>query len=133
MAIDIPQIWKYLGELIGLMIEDGLWPLANLKTCCSPLQPIKKAGVLVAHVLHDASQRLVSSCHNSSAHFLWKLIFNLARCVLFSSTGLFNALMLSLCLFRDISKLVNCGDRIGCSGLTCSHQMKISRNFLERM
>ena len=60
MAIDIPQIWKYLGELIGPMIEDGLWPLPNLQTCCRPLLPIKKSGVLVAHALQDASKRLVS-------------------------------------------------------------------------
>ncbi|KAK6174828.1 hypothetical protein SNE40_013400 [Patella caerulea] len=58
MEIDIPKIWQYLGELIGPMIQDGSVPLNFLKQACEPLQASGKSGVVVAAVLHDASQRL---------------------------------------------------------------------------
>lgn len=61
MEIDIPKIWKYLGELIGPMVKDGSVPLSFLKSACEPLVQCRKAGVLVAEVLHDASHRLVSA------------------------------------------------------------------------
>ncbi|XP_050413328.1 eukaryotic translation initiation factor 4 gamma 3 isoform X3 [Patella vulgata] len=71
MEIDIPKIWQYLGELIGPMIQDGSVPLNFLKQACEPLQASGKSGVVVAAVLHDASQRLghkkVASLWKSSA------------------------------------------------------------------
>ncbi len=60
MSIDIPKIYTYLGELISPMIQDGSIPLSFLKTACEPLKVCNKAGTLVAQVLHDASNRLVS-------------------------------------------------------------------------
>ena len=60
MAIDIPKIYTYLGELISPMVEDGSIPLSFLKTTCEPLFRCNKAGLLVAEILHDASNRLVS-------------------------------------------------------------------------
>ena len=60
MAIDIPKIYTYLGELISPMVEDGSIPLSFLKTTCEPLKACNKAGHLMAEVLHDASNRLVS-------------------------------------------------------------------------
>lgn len=60
MAIDIPKIYTYLGELISPMVEDGSIQLSFLKTACEPLLRANKAGKLVSEVLHDASNRLVS-------------------------------------------------------------------------
>ena len=60
MEIDVPKIWKYLGELVGPMVQDGSVPLSFLKQACTPLIENKKAGILVAEILHDASQELVS-------------------------------------------------------------------------
>jgi len=57
MEIDIPKIWSYFGELIGPMVQDSCVPMCFLKDACKPLFG-RKAGVLVAAVLHDASQRL---------------------------------------------------------------------------
>ncbi|XP_041377348.1 eukaryotic translation initiation factor 4 gamma 1-like [Gigantopelta aegis] len=56
--IDIPKIWKYLGELIGPMIQDGSVPLSFLQQACKPLIENNKAGILVAEILHDVSQEL---------------------------------------------------------------------------
>jgi hypothetical protein len=74
MAIDIPQIWKYLGELIGPMVEDGVWPMSILTTACQPLLQCNKAGLLVAYVLEDASHRLVCSLlsHKLAVLKVWK-------------------------------------------------------------
>ena len=63
MAIDVPKIYTYLGELISPMVEDGSIPLGFLKSACEPLIRCNKAGKLVAEVLHDASNRLVSICY----------------------------------------------------------------------
>ncbi|XP_064642911.1 eukaryotic translation initiation factor 4 gamma 1-like isoform X3 [Lineus longissimus] len=57
MEIDIPKIWAYFGELIGPMVHDGSVPMVFLKDACKPLHG-RKAGVLVAAILHDASHRL---------------------------------------------------------------------------
>ena len=54
MEIDIPMIWKYLGELIGLMVQDESVPLNFLKEACEPLIASDKAKILVAEILHDA-------------------------------------------------------------------------------
>lgn len=59
MEIDIPKIWKYLGELIGPMIQDGCVPLTFLKDAAVPLIRCNKAGVLVAEVLHNACHSIV--------------------------------------------------------------------------
>ncbi|XP_076087139.1 eukaryotic translation initiation factor 4 gamma 3-like isoform X1 [Mytilus galloprovincialis] len=57
MEIDIPKIYQYFGELIGPMVQDGSVPLSFLKEACQPLKESGKAGILVAEILHDASDR----------------------------------------------------------------------------
>ncbi|XP_052081892.1 eukaryotic translation initiation factor 4 gamma 1-like isoform X1 [Mytilus californianus] len=57
MEIDIPKIYQYFGELIGPMVQDGSVPLSFLKEACQPLKETGKAGILVAEILHDASDR----------------------------------------------------------------------------
>ena len=59
MEIDIPKIWQYLGELIGPMVQDGSLPLSFLKEACQPLKDSDKSGILVAEILHEASDREV--------------------------------------------------------------------------
>lgn len=58
MEIDIPMIWEYLGELIGLMVQDESVPLNFLKKACEPLRASNKAKILVAEILHNASHQL---------------------------------------------------------------------------
>ncbi|XP_060075672.1 eukaryotic translation initiation factor 4 gamma 3-like isoform X2 [Ylistrum balloti] len=57
MEIDIPKIWQYFGELIGPMIQDGSVPFSFLKDAIEPLKASHKACVLIAAILHDASER----------------------------------------------------------------------------
>lgn len=59
MEIDIPKIWQYFGELLGPMVQDGSVPLSFLKEACQPLKESGKAGILMAEILHDASDREV--------------------------------------------------------------------------
>ncbi|KAI0210660.1 Eukaryotic translation initiation factor 4 gamma 1 [Lamellibrachia satsuma] len=54
MQIDIPNIWQYLGELIGPMVQDGCLPLISLRRICEPLSSM--AGILVAEILHDMAR-----------------------------------------------------------------------------
>ncbi|XP_078615201.1 eukaryotic translation initiation factor 4 gamma 3-like isoform X3 [Branchiostoma floridae x Branchiostoma japonicum] len=58
MAIDIPHIWSYLGELIGPMVQDGSVPLTFLKEACTPLVACDKAGLLVSEILHQAAKNI---------------------------------------------------------------------------
>ena len=58
MQIDIPNIWQYLGELIGPMVQDGCLPPISLRRICEPLSSM--AGILVAEILHDMARTLVS-------------------------------------------------------------------------
>ncbi|XP_052716566.1 eukaryotic translation initiation factor 4 gamma 3-like isoform X1 [Crassostrea angulata] len=57
MENDIPNIWRYFGELIGPMIQDVSVPLNFLRKVAEPLKGNNKAGFLVAEVLHAASHR----------------------------------------------------------------------------
>ena len=72
MVIDIPNIWAYLGQVIGAMIQEGdAVPMSFLKPVCAPLQPFGRAGNVAAEVLKDAITRLVSevtSCQISFWH-----------------------------------------------------------------
>lgn len=58
MEVDIPMIWKYMGELIGPMVQDGSVPLSFLKEVAEPIKQCNKAGMLVAEVLHAAAQNI---------------------------------------------------------------------------
>ncbi|XP_068172754.1 eukaryotic translation initiation factor 4 gamma 1-like isoform X2 [Antennarius striatus] len=52
MAIDIPHIWQYLGELITPMLHEGGIPMGQLfREIAKPLIPLGVAGVLLVHVL----------------------------------------------------------------------------------
>ncbi|XP_053317379.1 eukaryotic translation initiation factor 4 gamma 1 isoform X2 [Spea bombifrons] len=52
MAIDIPHIWTYLGELISPVLHEGGIPMGELfREVTKPLVPIGKAGVLLAEIL----------------------------------------------------------------------------------
>jgi translation initiation factor 4G len=63
LEIDIPKIWQYYGELISPMIQDNSVPLSFLKQAAAPLIANNKAGILLAEILHDASQREVNILH----------------------------------------------------------------------
>jgi len=56
MEIDIPRIWKYMGEIIGPMVQDGSVPLDFLRDAVKPVG--RKAGLLIAEVLHVAAEKL---------------------------------------------------------------------------
>lgn len=60
MEIDIPKIWQYYAEMISPMIQDNSVHLKFLKEVCKPLLASNKAGILLAEIMHDASQREVS-------------------------------------------------------------------------
>ena len=57
MAIDIPKIWEYLGEIVGPMIQDKSVPISFLRSIVEPLKP-EKVGQFLANVLNDAASRL---------------------------------------------------------------------------
>ena len=61
MAIDIPLIWKYLGELMGSMIQDKEQSIDYLgKALEGPVKEAGKAGVLLAEILKTAEKNIVS-------------------------------------------------------------------------
>lgn len=57
MAINIPNIWEYLGELVGPLMEDGKVPLHHLRDLCQPLMASNCAGTVAAKVLHEIAHR----------------------------------------------------------------------------
>ncbi|XP_030843134.1 eukaryotic translation initiation factor 4 gamma 3 isoform X1 [Strongylocentrotus purpuratus] len=64
MAIDIPKIYEYLGELMGAMVL-GAEYLQLQATAVKPLREQEKDGVLLAEVLKTASRKIGASkvCH----------------------------------------------------------------------
>ncbi|XP_076137899.1 eukaryotic translation initiation factor 4 gamma 1-like [Alosa pseudoharengus] len=57
MAIDIPHIWLYLAEIIAPMLQEGGIPMGPLfREVAKPLQPMAKAGVLLAEILNLLSK-----------------------------------------------------------------------------
>ncbi|KAG5269822.1 hypothetical protein AALO_G00206550 [Alosa alosa] len=57
MAIDIPHIWLYLAEIIAPMLQEGGIPMGTLfREVAKPLQPMAKAGVLLAEILNLLSK-----------------------------------------------------------------------------
>ena len=60
LAIDIPNVWQYFGELIAPMFTTASVPLDRLVSVCNPLMSIGKASVLAAAVLKEASHNIVS-------------------------------------------------------------------------
>ncbi|XP_067951559.1 eukaryotic translation initiation factor 4 gamma 3-like [Watersipora subatra] len=58
LAIDIPNVWQYFGELIAPMFTTASVPLDRLVSVCNPLMSIGKASVLAAAVLKEASRNI---------------------------------------------------------------------------
>ena len=63
LAIDIPNVWQYFGELIAPMFTTASVPLVELESICSPLLAFSKAGELAAEVLKEASHHIVSNIY----------------------------------------------------------------------
>lgn len=59
MAIDIPKIWQYLGELVGPVFDDRAVELNKLQKSLDMIQSSGKSGVFVAEVLKDVASRKV--------------------------------------------------------------------------
>lgn len=55
-AVDIPHIYKYVGEIIGPIIVNGILPLGKVRDSLKPLIQIGKAGTVMAVVLSVAVQ-----------------------------------------------------------------------------
>ncbi|XP_067951564.1 eukaryotic translation initiation factor 4 gamma 3-like [Watersipora subatra] len=58
LAIDIPNVWHYFGELIAPMFTTASVPLDRLVFVCNPLMSIGKASLLAAAVLKEASHNI---------------------------------------------------------------------------
>ncbi|XP_041479661.1 eukaryotic translation initiation factor 4 gamma 1-like isoform X3 [Lytechinus variegatus] len=65
MAIDIPKIYEYLGEIMGATVIERAEYLELQATAVMPLKEFQTAGVLLAEVLRTASRRIGASavCH----------------------------------------------------------------------
>ena len=68
LAIDVPKIWLYLGQLIGAMIDARTASLQFLLSLCEPLRASSSqaagnsdqtAGLVVGHALHMAARKMV--------------------------------------------------------------------------
>ncbi|XP_078095250.1 eukaryotic translation initiation factor 4 gamma 3-like isoform X11 [Mustelus asterias] len=69
MAIDIPHIWLYLGELVTPMLQEGGISMRELFTEFSkPLLPVERAGILLAEILH----LLCKQMSHKKVAALWK-------------------------------------------------------------
>jgi len=58
LAIDIPNVWQYFGELISPMFIAANIPLDKLVEICNPLLAIGKSATLAAAVLEAASHNI---------------------------------------------------------------------------
>jgi len=65
-AVDIPHIYKYLGEVLGPVVFDATLPLNKVKDTLQPLISMNKAGIVMAEALSIAVQ-LASDKENSIA------------------------------------------------------------------
>ncbi|XP_067873635.1 eukaryotic translation initiation factor 4 gamma 3-like isoform X3 [Heterodontus francisci] len=69
MAIDIPHIWLYLGELVTPLLQEGGISMRELFTELSkPLLPVERAGILLAEILH----LLCKQMSHKKVGALWK-------------------------------------------------------------
>lgn len=58
--IDVPQLWKHLGELLGPTVFDGNINLDELFKSVLKYVPKHKAAKLFAHMLQCATNDMVS-------------------------------------------------------------------------
>lgn len=56
LEIDIPQVWTYLGQMLGPMVDvkATVFPLTHFKDIAAPLIKIKRGGKLMGAVLSEA-------------------------------------------------------------------------------
>lgn len=54
-AVDIPHMYKYLGEVMGSLLHDGTVPLTTIADTLSPLKGVNKVGVVMAESLCAAA------------------------------------------------------------------------------
>lgn len=59
LAIDIPNIWEYLAQLIAPTFVDAGTPLDKLKDLCDPLVDLGKSATLAAAILEECSHSMV--------------------------------------------------------------------------
>jgi len=69
-AVDIPHIYKYLGEVLGPIVFDATLPLNKVEDTVQPLVSMNKAGIVMAEALSIAVQ-LAGDKENSIAG-LWQ-------------------------------------------------------------
>merc|ERR1712013_590531 len=55
-AVDIPHMYKYLGEVLGALVHDGSVPLTKIVEVLRPLSAVNKVGVVMAETLCAAVQ-----------------------------------------------------------------------------
>ncbi|XP_033642512.1 eukaryotic translation initiation factor 4 gamma 3-like [Asterias rubens] len=76
MALYIPMIWKYLGEIIGATFRDNSLSLKVLADTMEPVKAARKAGDLMAEILHTVvnlnSADVVGEMWQSSG-FTWDM------------------------------------------------------------
>jgi len=79
LMIDIPQLWNYLGEIFGGLINsNGHFPLKLFKEFCDHLKPLNCSGKFMAAVLKHASNKLgqqtLANCWMNSGLSLRELL-----------------------------------------------------------
>jgi len=62
LEIDIPQVWTYLGQMLGPLVDvkDTVFPFVNFKDVAAPLVKIRRGGKLMGAVLGEA-KRLIGA------------------------------------------------------------------------
>ena len=60
IEIDIPQLWNYLGELLGPTAFDGNIDLNKFSKCMKKYVPKLKAAKLFAYMLQTATKDTVN-------------------------------------------------------------------------
>lgn len=69
-AVDIPHIYKYLGEVLGPVVFDATLPLNKVSDNLQPLVSINKAGIVMAEALSIATQ--LASGKEESISVIWQ-------------------------------------------------------------
>lgn len=60
LAIDIPNVWQYFGELIGPVFCEGGVSLTELDSLTTVVKDTGKQAVVIRHILEEASHKVVS-------------------------------------------------------------------------
>ena len=68
LAVDIPKIWDYLGELISPMVLDSSASCQFLPPLCRDYMAASKAGALVARIIQTVKEKLVSNLLFTKRH-----------------------------------------------------------------